>query len=178
LPLGGAYLYQNSCQREASGEGPISLWEPTGVGIDQVVDGTSTTVMFAENAGKPDLWIRGVKTPIETCGATPLPNGKTWYPYYNYGGCWACMDNNWIVFDGSLFSGSGAGLFATPPSVPICAINCTNRASRNFYSFHPGAAGVAMCDGSARMVSENLGITVFCRLLTYRGHKPVTDSAF
>jgi prepilin-type N-terminal cleavage/methylation domain-containing protein len=178
LPLGGAYLYQNNCQREASGEGPISLWEPQGVGIDQVIDGTSTTIMFAENAGKPDLWIRGVKTPIETCNIQTRSNGQPWNPNFNYGGCWACMDNNWIVFDGSLFTGSGAGLFATPPSVPICAINCTNRASRNFYSFHPGSAGVTMCDGSARMVSENLSITVLCRLLTYRGHKPVTDSSF
>lgn len=163
LPLGGSYLYQNCCQREASGEGPISLWEPQGVGLDQVIDGTSTTILFAENAGKPDLWIRGVKTTSAN---------------FNFGGCWACVDNNWIVFTGSLFSGSGAGLFATPPSTPICAINCTNRSSRNFYAFHPGSAGIALCDGSARMVSENMGLTVFCRLLTYRGHKPVTDASF
>jgi prepilin-type N-terminal cleavage/methylation domain-containing protein len=160
LPLGGAYLYQNNCQREASGEGPISLWEPTGVGLDQVVDGTSTTILFAENAGKPDLWIRGVKTTTSN---------------FNFGGCWACIDNNWIVFEGSLFSGSGAGLFASPPTVPICAINCTNRYSRNFYAFHPGSAGILLCDGSARMISENLSITVLCRMLTYRGHKAVTD---
>jgi prepilin-type N-terminal cleavage/methylation domain-containing protein len=160
LPLGGAYLYQNNCKREASGEGPISLWEPQGVGLDQVIDGTSTTILFAENAGKPDLWIRGVKTTSAS---------------FNFGGCWACIDNNWIVFEGSLFSGSGAGLFPTPPSIPICAINCTNRYSRNFYAFHPGCAGVAMCDGSARMLSENIGITPLCRMLTYRGHAAVTD---
>ena len=157
--LGGAYLFQNSCQREASGEGPISLWEPQGVGLDQVIDGTSTTVLFAENAGKPDLWVRGVKTTTAN---------------FNFGGCWACIDNNWIVFTGEYFNGT-SGLTPTPTSTPICAINCSNRYSRNFYSFHPGAAGVAMCDGSARMVSENLGLTVFCRLLTYRGHKAVTD---
>ncbi|HXY35037.1 MAG TPA: DUF1559 domain-containing protein [Planctomycetaceae bacterium] len=174
LLLGGAYLYQNCGVREASGEGPISLWEPQGVGIDQVVDGTSTTVLFAENAGKPDLWVRGVKTPIETCGVAP---GQKWNPHFNFGGCWACIDNNWIVFSGEYFNGTG-GTTPTPTSTPICAINCSNRASRNFYSFHPGSAGVLMCDGSARMVSENLGITVFCRLLTYRGHKPVADSSF
>jgi prepilin-type N-terminal cleavage/methylation domain-containing protein len=172
LPLGGSYLYQNNCQREASGEGPISLWEPQGVGLDQVIDGTSTTVLFAENAGKPDLWIRGVKT-VTTQG---LAVGTT--PGFNFGGCWACLDNNWIVFNGSLFTGGGAGTFATPPSTPICAINCTNRYSRNFYAFHPGSAGILLCDGSARMVSENLSLTVFCRMLTYRGHKPVTDSSF
>ncbi len=160
--IGGAYLYQNCCQREASGEGPISLWEPQGVGLDQVVDGTSTTVLFAENAGKPDLWIRGVKTTSAT---------------FNYGGCWACLDNNWTDFTGTYFDGT-SGLTPTPTSKPVCTINCSNRATRNFYSFHPGAAGVVMCDGSARMLSENLGLTVFCRLLTYRGHKAVTDSSF
>jgi len=178
LPLGGAYLYQNNCQREASGEGPISLWEPTGVGLDQVVDGTSTTILFAENAGKPDLWIRGVKQPLNTCCAKTLPSGQKWYPNWNFGGAWASIDRNWIVWDGSLFSGSRAPLTATPTSTPICAVNCTNRASRNFYAFHPGSAGVALCDGSARMISENVSITVLCRLLTYRGHRPVTDSSF
>ena len=79
-PLGGAYLYQNNCQREASGEGPISLWEPTGVGLDQVVDGTSTTILFAENAGKPDLWIRGVKTVISDLLYTPADWRTMVYP--------------------------------------------------------------------------------------------------
>lgn len=127
--------------------------------MDQVVDGTSTTIMFAENAGKPDLWIRGVKTTSAT---------------FNYGGCWACLDNNWTDFTGVYFDGT-SGLTATPSSKPVCAINCSNRATRNAYSFHPGSAGVVMCDGSAHMLSENLGLTVFCRLLTYRGHKAVSD---
>ncbi|HEV8066513.1 MAG TPA: DUF1559 domain-containing protein [Planctomycetaceae bacterium] len=174
-PLGGAYLYQNNCQREASGEGPISLWEPTGVGLDQVVDGTSTTIMFVENAGKPDLWIRGTKTAISTACAVTLPTGQTWYPGWNFGGSWANLDANWVGWTGSLFNGSGAPLTATPTSVPICAVNCTNRSHRNFYAFHPGSAGILLCDGSARMISENIGITPLCRMLTYRGHKPVTD---
>ena len=37
------------------------------------------------------------------------------------------------------------------------------------------AAGVAMCDGSARMVSENISIVVFVGLMTPRGHDVVTD---
>jgi hypothetical protein len=35
-----------------------------------------------------------------------------------------------------------------------------------------------MCDGSARMVSENVSLVVFCRLITYKGRSPVTDSSF
>ena len=46
------------------------------------------------------------------------------------------------------------------------------------YTFHPGSCGLALCDGSAHMVSENLSVVVFCRLISYHGHKPVTDSQF
>ena len=32
-----------------------------------------------------------------------------------------------------------------------------------------------MCDGSARMMNESIGVTPFCNLLTYSGRAPVTD---
>ena len=57
-------------------------------------------------------------------------------------------------------------------------INCINTWSLGYYSFHPGTCGVAMCDGSARMISENISNTVICRLISYRGHRAVTDSSF
>ena len=34
---------------------------------------------------------------------------------------------------------------------------------------------VAMCDGSARMISEDMSAAVFGRLLSYHGYQPVTD---
>ena len=43
------------------------------------------------------------------------------------------------------------------------------------FSFHPGAGGVAMCDGSARMISENISIVTFVRLMTPHGREPLTD---
>jgi hypothetical protein len=33
-----------------------------------------------------------------------------------------------------------------------------------------------MADGSGHMVSENMSVIVFCRLITYRGRAAVTDS--
>jgi prepilin-type processing-associated H-X9-DG protein len=44
------------------------------------------------------------------------------------------------------------------------------------YSFHPGAGGVAMCDGSAHMLSENIGVIPFCNMMSFAGHEVVTDS--
>jgi hypothetical protein len=32
-----------------------------------------------------------------------------------------------------------------------------------------------MCDGSAHMVSENVSLITFCRLITFKGHSPVSD---
>ena len=33
-----------------------------------------------------------------------------------------------------------------------------------------------MCDGSARMISEDMSVVVFSRLLSYHGYQPVTDN--
>jgi prepilin-type processing-associated H-X9-DG protein len=60
----------------------------------------------------------------------------------------------------------------------MCFINCTNETNLNLYSFHPGSTGAAMCDGSVHFLSENMGVVPFCRLLTFRGRLPVTDSSF
>jgi len=173
-PLGGAYLLANCCQPELSTIGPISVFNQ-GVSIEMITDGTSTTVMFAEDGGRPDYWKRGVKQTtaqltIDTA-APPVPGLP-----FNWGGCWACPDNAFVVFAGSNVNGTIG--FPYTKGNPVCFINCTNVSGLNWYSFHPGACGVCMCDGSARMVSENLSITVACRIQSYKGHRPVTDSGF
>jgi hypothetical protein len=93
---------------------------------------------------------------------------------YNGGGCWACFANGLNVVYGSNFVGGGIfpdGRF------PVCFINCTNEQMLNaVYSFHPGTGGLAMCDGSARFVSEDMDLITFVRLLTFRGHERVSDT--
>jgi prepilin-type N-terminal cleavage/methylation domain-containing protein len=145
-----------------------------GVSIDQVIDGTSTTILCTENAGKPDLWIRGVKTAMTMTQQSPWWKCACGLGYYdtNPGGCWGCWNNGIHTVTGSNFSGTGRTLGATP----TCFFNCTNENGVNvIYSFHPGTGGVAMCDGSARMLSEDISAVVFQRLFSYRGHQPVTD---
>jgi hypothetical protein len=39
-----------------------------------------------------------------------------------------------------------------------------------------GAAGILMDDGSAHIISENMSATVFCRMVTIRGHETVSDA--
>ncbi|HEV8002008.1 MAG TPA: DUF1559 domain-containing protein [Planctomycetaceae bacterium] len=168
-PLGEAYLRQNNNKPEIYRAGAINIFQ-FDVSLDKITDGTSTTTLFAELAGRPDLWVRGKKQ----TSAAVVGLGNNW------GGCWACPDSAFQTFEGSGFPGSS--LVPSPAQVaagtPVCMINCINLWSLNYYSFHPGSCGVAMADGSARMISENISITVIARLMSYKGHAPVTDSAF
>jgi prepilin-type N-terminal cleavage/methylation domain-containing protein len=177
-PIGAAYLLQNNCQAELSRAGVMNA-EQFNVSIDKVTDGTSTTIIFAELAGRPDLWIRGVK---QTSMAAVFGTGAG-FQEFNWGGCWACFDSSFQQFEGSSFFVPGGPAFpahitSKNLNQPVCFLNCANIWSLNWYSFHPGAVGVALCDGSARMISENTSLTVLCRLQSYQGHKPVLDSAF
>jgi hypothetical protein len=182
-PLGGAYLFQNNDQPEINRLGPISVWEG-GVPIDNITDGTSTTVLFGEAAGAPDFWLRGKKwtraqigAPVASGGLGDSATGPGNVPPFNWGGCWACTDNVFITNGGTNLQGIPFP-YVFNSGAPVCFINCINVAGLNWYSFHPGSTGVAMCDGSARMISENTSLTVLCRIMSYRGHAPVTDSSF
>src|ERR1700677_1856392 len=177
-PLGASYLFQNSCQPELYRAGPINVFQ-FNVSIDKITDGTSTTALFAELAGRPDLWIRGVK---QTSMAATFGTGPH-IPQYNWGGCWACFDSAFQEMAGSSFYNPGTPNFPAPLNAhtlnqAVCFVNCSNVWSNNWYSFHPGSVGIALCDGSSRMISKNTGITVLCRLQTYKGAKPLTDSSF
>jgi prepilin-type N-terminal cleavage/methylation domain-containing protein len=153
------------------------------VSIDKITDGTSTSVLFTEIAGCPDLWIRGG-------GPCGIKGGKqTRYCYIhqcccpgsvlwtnNPGGCWGCWNNGYA---GKGAGSNFAGTTQAPSHGPVCVLNCTNEWIRTFgYSFHPGAVGVCMCDGSARMISENISFLTLMALLSIHGNEPVTDSSF
>ena len=119
-------------------------------------------------AGRPDYWTRA--------GKRTLPTALAGYAF-NAGGAWASPNAVSYVL-GSDFTGlTQPNCFSTTScQAPVCIINCTNELGYNaIFSFHPGAGGVAMCDGSARMVSEDLSIVVFGGLMTPRGHEAITD---
>jgi prepilin-type N-terminal cleavage/methylation domain-containing protein len=166
-----AYNLLNGCIPQKSSVGPINLYE-FNVGVDKISDGTSTTILVAELAGRPDFWLRGKKAP--PC----YPGVQDYYcrvQHVNWGGCWACFENAFMGMGGSNFAGTQKQV---PKGQPVCMINCVNSWAANYYSFHPGTCGFTFCDGSAHMLSENISLTVLSRLMTYRGYAPVTDSQF
>jgi prepilin-type N-terminal cleavage/methylation domain-containing protein len=155
------------------------------VSIDMITDGTSSTIIATEMAGRPDLWVKGGcgtyppgkqsgRYSILRCKGGASPGCK--FTVSNPGGCWGCIKNaeSWV---------SGTNFFGTwpPPAAhaPVCFFNCSNEHDAGFvYSFHPGSGGVAFSDGSAHMISESISIKVLIPLFTYNGHEVVTDSSF
>jgi prepilin-type N-terminal cleavage/methylation domain-containing protein len=150
--------------------------------IESVTDGTQTTILFAENAGRPDLWQRGAK--VATAGSITSPpaiwacitassHGYNDGKGYNGGGCWACFGNAFTAICGSSFQGTNGGFGF---GGGLCFFNCTNEQGTNaVYSFHPGTGGLAMCDGSVHFVSEDISLHVFGALTTFNSRDVVTD---
>ena len=84
-----------------------------GVSISAIYDGTSTTIFCQENAGRPNLWIRGINKGVPSA-ASPSPiNGLT---QGNPGGCWGCYWNTMdaTYFGGSTFTGAAPGWHSRP----------------------------------------------------------------
>jgi prepilin-type N-terminal cleavage/methylation domain-containing protein/prepilin-type processing-associated H-X9-DG protein len=118
--------------------------------FDDILDGTSETILMAECAGRPQLWQ----------GRKKVPN--VWLT----GGPWASRNLLWgrgATQDGSAFYGK-------------CAINCTN--DREVYSFHPGGANAVFADGSVQFLTEGTSIRVLAALITRAGGEVVSAGDF
>jgi len=174
------------CKAQAFGKKGVFEDGP-GTSIEQITDGTSTTILCTELAGRPNWWTRTSLCATIHSGLTnhglPGPCNATAISGYigvsNPGGAWAAFDNAEAEVVGSTYTGARATVLCKKgkPCPPVCVFNCTNESQGNLvFSFHPSAGGVAMCDGSAHMLSENMSILVLFRLLTCQGREVVTDS--
>jgi prepilin-type N-terminal cleavage/methylation domain-containing protein/prepilin-type processing-associated H-X9-DG protein len=108
--------------------------------MTDITDGTSNTIMVAEDAGRPDLWIYGG---VDT---GPLKEGG-----------WADP--------GAPFSIDGSNTDGTVPGP--CTMNCSNNSE--VYSFHIGGANVVFCDGSVRFLADTMDLCTLSALVTRAG---------
>lgn len=131
--------------------------------IGDATDGLSHTIMYAESAGRPFLFRQGKQI------------GDLSTHRVNAGG-W-CRPASDFSVDGSSYDGAS---FPGP-----CAINCTNGedfASTSFphpyygsegtaeaYAFHTGGANFVFGDGSVKLLSADINIREFARLVTRAG---------
>src|SRR5262249_9167994 len=118
----------------------MSLIDPVGdyqgaMPLNQMVrfadlaDGSSNTLLVAEDAGRTKRWQVGREVPGE----------------FSFGGPWAARPNR-LEIKGS----SPDGVRRLGP----CALNCTN--DHEMYSFHPGGANAVFADGSVHFLKEGM----------------------
>lgn len=137
---------------------PLPLPDQTGEGVlgrgvnrrlADIVDGSSNTLLLAEDAGRNRIWIR--RKYYGTAPANPLVAGGAW------ANCCLGGSVNWFYgFDLATLSYYGP-----------CAVNCVS--SSQIYSFHPGGANILKADASVNMLKETIDINVVVRLLTRQG---------
>ena len=134
--------------------------------IRDVTDGTSNSILLAEAAGQPNVYI--------THG---LMNAADFAAYTDdkiatFGGNFVPVDGTGWADPDSGFSINGAttdGLTKYGPKV-INAINVSE-----VYSFHVGGAQFTMADGSVRFISENIDLLTFISLCTRAGGEVVGE---
>ncbi|HXG12874.1 MAG TPA: DUF1559 domain-containing protein [Gemmataceae bacterium] len=122
------------------------------MGLDDITDGPSQTILLAEVAGRPQLFRRGTMG----MGVGTAPNGP-----------WASALTSLVI------SGSTPDGLNQPGE---CALNCTN--NDEIYSFHAGGANLLFADGSVRFVGERVHIRVVAALVTPRGGELVSGHEF
>ena len=125
------------------------------VRMADIRDGTSNTLMIAEDAGRPEFWTsqgRGPDNNSPGGGNLGVVDGRV------KGAGWADTYN--VI---PLHGFTRDGLSAPGP----CPINCTN--NNEAFGFHPGGVNVAFADGGVRFLSETIEIKTYAALITRAG---------
>jgi prepilin-type N-terminal cleavage/methylation domain-containing protein len=117
--------------------------------IAQITDGTSETIMIAEDAGRPQFYAAG-----------PLQVGML------FQGGWADPGAPFSI-DGS----NGDGSIPGP-----CALNCSNNSE--VFSFHSVGANAVFADSSVHFMRNTMTVCVLAAHVTRAGNEVTTDNDY
>jgi prepilin-type N-terminal cleavage/methylation domain-containing protein/prepilin-type processing-associated H-X9-DG protein len=119
--------------------------------LRDITDGTSNTILQAEDSGRPRQWRVGQPGPDQVLFGCP----------------WVGAGNP-IVLTG-----------ATPDgriTLGPCALNCSN--DQEIYSFHPGGANTVFADGSVHFLKTGIDIRLLARLVTRAGGEVLSGDEY
>ncbi len=127
----------------------------SGARMRDITDGTSNTILIAEQASRNELYRKRALIPISDpeAAAQALMGSGAWADLFK-GDTWV----NGRLYDGTPGADGGP-----------CAVNCSNARTAGLYSWHTGGAQVALCDGSVRFISENIAAWNLFSLITRAG---------
>jgi len=121
--------------------------------LTAATDGSSNTLLLFEDAGRPNLWVKGTNygdpqfTPPP--GITPFLFNSAWADY-NTSRPLTPTDPTGTKTDGG-----------------CCVVNCTNY--RQLYSFHTSGANALRGDGSVAFIAESISAATLGALITANG---------
>ena len=125
--------------------------------IAAVTDGTSNTIAVAEDAGRFDVATGGFMViKSETMDDGTPANRRSW--------AWADPDN---AFNVDMLVNNNQTPLGGPADCPWSQVNCGP--NEETFSFHPGGANVAVCDGSVRFIEATIDAPTFAGLMSKDG---------
>lgn len=143
-----------------------------GTKISEITDGTSNTIMIGENAAR-NLYMTHNKSiiagsPEANINATEFAKLNSQQNNFGGGG-WADPQNAFWIRGAARSGMDWDGTTPSSTDTSACVVNCTNKHSRGFYSFHTGGAHVALGDGSVKFISESTDNLVLASAATRAG---------
>lgn len=134
--------------------------------FEDILDGLSSTILYAESAGRPAVYRRGKRI------------GDVYTTRLNAGG-WSRPASDFSVdgsgYDGTTFPGPSAINATNGEAIPDPAVfpipYYGTEGTAEAYSFHYGGANFAFADGSVHFLSESINIREFAKLVTRAGHE-------
>jgi prepilin-type N-terminal cleavage/methylation domain-containing protein/prepilin-type processing-associated H-X9-DG protein len=157
--------------------GPLQPNTPTP--LTWVTDGTSNTIMIAEDAGEPTSYVLGKAVSITRPASggiikkegigTPTPDWGWADPGFAFSINGVDPTNGFVIqHDGSTAGlvSDGNGGFIAPSGSPVF-INGNNNGE--LYAFHSAGANVVFADGSVHFLTKGMSPAAFAALVTARG---------
>jgi prepilin-type N-terminal cleavage/methylation domain-containing protein/prepilin-type processing-associated H-X9-DG protein len=126
------------------------------VKLTDILDGTSNTIIVAEDAGRHQVWAKGKQVQPNAPGQAGWTLNAAWGDY-----------NTKITVHG--FSADGLTVDSG-----CCAINCNN--TNQIYAFHTGGANTLRGDGSVQFLKENTAPGVLAALISRAGGEVVQEN--